>query len=66
MVAGTGAFALAAAILIAAFAVRMLLIPSLMYLLGDKAWWLPRWLDRVLPNVDVEGESLARGGTTKG
>lgn len=59
-------FALAAAILIDAFAVRMLLIPSLMYLLGDKAWWLPRWLDRVLPNVDVEGESLARGGTTKG
>ena len=59
-------FALAAAILIDAFAVRMLLIPSLMYLLGDKAWWLPRWLDRVLPNVDVEGESLARHGQTKG
>ena len=41
-----------------AFIVRMTLIPALMYLLGEKAWWLPRWLDRILPNVDVEGESL--------
>jgi RND superfamily putative drug exporter len=31
-----------------------------MYMLGDKAWWLPRWLDRLLPNVDVEGEQLTR------
>jgi RND superfamily putative drug exporter len=29
-----------------------------MYLLGDKAWWLPRWLDRILPDVDVEGAKL--------
>ena len=35
-------------------------IPALMYLMGEKAWWLPRWLDRLLPNVDVEGESLER------
>ena len=39
-----------------AFIVRMTLIPALMYLLGEKAWWLPKWLDRLLPNVDVEGE----------
>ena len=29
-----------------------------MSLLGDRAWWLPRWLDRALPNVDIEGEGL--------
>jgi RND superfamily putative drug exporter len=51
-------FALAAAIIFDAFIVRMILIPALLFLLGDKAWWLPRWLDRILPNVDVEGDSL--------
>jgi RND superfamily putative drug exporter len=53
-------FALAAAIIFDAFIVRMVLIPALLYLLGDKAWWLPRWLDRLLPNVDVEGDSLLK------
>ncbi|MBD8507185.1 MMPL family transporter [Hoyosella sp. G463] len=53
-------FALAAAIVFDAFLVRMVLIPSVMALLGDKAWWLPKWLDRILPNVDVEGEKLAQ------
>ena len=53
-------FALAVAVVFDAFAVRMALIPALLYLMGDKAWWLPRWLDRLLPNVDVEGESLER------
>ena len=52
-------FALAAAVFFDAFVVRMALIPAVMYLLGDKAWWLPAWLDRLLPNVDVEGEKLA-------
>jgi len=53
-------FALAIAVVFDAFVVRMTLIPAVMYLLGEKAWWLPRWLDRLLPNVDVEGESLHR------
>jgi RND superfamily putative drug exporter len=53
-------FALAIAVLFDAFVVRMTLIPAVMNLLGDKAWWLPKWLDRILPNVDVEGESLTR------
>jgi RND superfamily putative drug exporter len=53
-------FALAAAVIFDAFIVRMLLIPTLMYLMKEKAWWLPKWLDRILPNVDVEGESLER------
>lgn len=51
-------FALAFGVLIDAFIVRMTLVPALMSLLGDRAWWLPRWLDRSLPNVDVEGERL--------
>jgi putative drug exporter of the RND superfamily len=53
-------FALAVAVFFDAFVVRMALIPALMYLMGEKAWYLPRWLDRILPNVDVEGESLLR------
>lgn len=51
-------FALAAAVFFDAFVVRMTLIPALMYLMGDKAWWLPKWLDKILPSVDVEGEKL--------
>ena len=39
---------------------RMLLIPAVMHMAGDAAWWLPRWLDRLLPNVDVEGAELER------
>lgn len=53
-------FALAAAVLFDAFVVRMVIIPAVMALLGDKAWWLPKWLDKILPNVDIEGEKLRR------
>lgn len=51
-------FALAFGVLADAFVVRMTLIPALMHLLGEKAWWLPGWLDRILPDVDVEGARL--------
>lgn len=51
-------FALAAAVFFDAFVVRMIIIPSVMALLGDKAWWIPKWLDKVLPNVDIEGAKL--------
>ncbi|MEX5248582.1 UNVERIFIED_CONTAM: MMPL family transporter [Kocuria sp. CPCC 205295] len=54
-------FGLATGVLFDAFLVRMTIIPALMTLLGEKAWWFPRWLDRILPNVDVEGESLQQG-----
>jgi RND superfamily putative drug exporter len=53
-------FGLAFGVLLDAFVVRMLLMPALMHLLGRSAWWLPRWLDRVTPNVDLEGASLER------
>ncbi|MEW1981381.1 MMPL family transporter [Citricoccus sp. NPDC079358] len=53
-------FGLAFGVLVDAFVVRLLLIPALMHLFGDAAWWLPKWLDRILPNVDVEGASLER------
>ncbi len=46
-----------AAILLDATIVRLLLVPATMELLGDKNWWLPRWLDRLLPRVDVEGQA---------
>jgi putative drug exporter of the RND superfamily len=52
------AFALAAGITLDALVVRMTVIPAVMALLGRTAWWLPRWLDRALPNVDLEAASL--------
>ncbi|MBO4206713.1 MMPL family transporter [Micromonospora echinofusca] len=51
-------FALAVGVAIDAFVVRMTIVPAVMSLLGKSAWWLPRWLDRALPNVDIEGEKL--------
>ncbi len=53
-------FGLSFGILADAFLVRMLLIPAVMHLLGRSAWWIPKWLDRILPNVDVEGAALER------
>ncbi|MGP3535942.1 MMPL family transporter [Microbacterium sp. RD1] len=53
-------FGLSFGVLADAFLVRMLLVPALMHLLGRPAWWLPRWLDRIVPNVDVEGAALER------
>ncbi|WP_425247322.1 MMPL family transporter [Streptomyces sp. NEAU-NA10] len=52
-------FGLAVAVLFDAFVVRMALVPAVLALLGDRAWWLPRWLDLLLPRVDVEGAGLA-------
>jgi RND superfamily putative drug exporter len=72
MVAVFGAFALspdvslkliglglASAILVDATVVRMVLVPAVMQLLGDRSWWLPRWLDRVLPEGGIEGRAPA-------
>jgi RND superfamily putative drug exporter len=53
-------FGMAIGVLFDAFIVRMLIVPALMNLAGDTAWWLPRWLQRVLPNVDIEGAALER------
>jgi RND superfamily putative drug exporter len=49
---------LAAAVLIDATIVRMVLVPATMELLGDRNWWLPSWLDRLLPDIDVEGHEV--------
>jgi RND superfamily putative drug exporter len=49
---------LAVAVLLDATLVRMLLVPATMELLGERNWWLPRWLDRILPRIDVEGPQL--------
>lgn len=50
-------FGLAIGILIDAFVVRMTIVPAIMTLLGKSAWWLPKWLDKRLPHVSIEGES---------
>jgi RND superfamily putative drug exporter len=52
-------FALAFGVAVDAFLVRMTIVPAVLSLLGRSAWWLPRWLDRLLPKVDVEGEALS-------
>src|SRR3954447_4157666 len=51
-------FALAVGVLLDAFVVRMTLVPAVMSLMGRHAWTLPQWLDRVVPNLDVEGATL--------
>ena len=53
-------FALAFGVLIDAFVVRMTIVPAVMALLGTRAWYLPAWLDRLLPNVDIEGSGLRK------
>ena len=47
---------LATAVFVDASVVRMVLVPATMELLGNANWWLPKWLDRMLPNVHIEGE----------
>lgn len=54
------ALGLAVGVFVDAFIVRMTLVPAVLQLLGDKAWWMPKWLDRLLPSFDVEGEGLAK------
>ncbi|WP_104091121.1 MMPL family transporter [Arthrobacter sp. GMC3] len=58
-------FALAFGVLIDAFVVRMTIIPAAMHLLGKSAWWIPKWLDKILPDVDVEGAKLSTMAETQ-
>jgi putative drug exporter of the RND superfamily len=48
---------LATAVFVDATVVRLVLVPATMELLGDRNWWLPRWLDRLLPHLSIEGEA---------
>jgi len=53
---------LAVAVLLDASLVRMLLVPATMELLGEKNWWIPKWIDRILPNINVEGPAEGAPG----
>ncbi|MFW0790650.1 MMPL family transporter [Gordonia sp. CPCC 205333] len=55
-------FALAVAVFFDAFIIRMLVVPAIIALLGDRAWGLPGWLDRLVPNLDIEGEKVRNRG----
>ncbi|MDR6612865.1 MMPL family transporter [Leifsonia sp. 1010] len=54
------ALGLAVGVFVDAFIVRMTVVPAVLQLLGEKAWWMPRWLDRILPSFDVEGDGLQK------
>lgn len=58
-------FGLAVGVLLDAFLIRMTFTPAVLSMLGDLAWWLPRWLDRLLPHLDVEGAGLAAARVAK-
>lgn len=53
-------FALGAGVLFDAFFVRMALVPASMFLMGRATWWMPQWLDRILPHLDIEGTALEK------
>lgn len=65
IIKGVG-FALAVGVLIDAFVVRMTIVPAVMALFGERAWWFPAWLDRIVPHVDVEGTAVQGLGTSNG
>jgi uncharacterized membrane protein YdfJ with MMPL/SSD domain len=52
---------LAFGVLADAFVVRMTLVPAAMALLGRRAWWMPKRLERIVPDVDIEGEAVMKG-----
>lgn len=51
-------FALAAGVLFDAFFIRMTLVPATMFLMGRATWWMPKWLAKILPTLDIEGTAL--------
>jgi RND superfamily putative drug exporter len=59
-VAASIALGLVVGVMVDAFLVRMIIMPALLSLLGHSAWWLPKWLDRIVPRLDTEGHSLDR------
>jgi RND superfamily putative drug exporter len=61
-------FGMAVAVLLDATVVRLVLVPATMELLGDRNWWIPRWLDRILPAIHVEGRpsTLRQSSLTTG
>ena len=57
-------FALATGVAIDAFLIRLTLVPAIMAMFGDKTWWLPTWLNKIVPNLDIEGDQLTNRLTT--
>jgi putative drug exporter of the RND superfamily len=51
-------FSLAVGVFVDAFIVRLTVVPAVMALLGDASWWMPKWLAKIVPNVDIEGDSI--------
>ena len=53
-------FALAVAVFFDAFFIRMSLVPATMFLMGKATWWLPKWMDKAMPPLDIEGTALEK------
>ena len=56
---------MATAVLLDAFVIRMVIVPAIMHRIGPANWWLPRWLDRVLPHLTVEGDQVLAPGSDR-
>jgi RND superfamily putative drug exporter len=56
------AIGMAVAVLIDASIVRMILVPAIMALLGKRAWWMPHWMERIVPQLQLEGSAAAAAG----
>jgi RND superfamily putative drug exporter len=61
----TIAFGLAFGVAVDAFVVRMTLVPAVLALVGRRSWWLPAWLDRILPNLDTDATDREQPRTTR-
>ena len=57
---------LASAVFLDALVVRCLLLPAVLHLVGERTWWIPAWLDRVLPRLNIEGDGAAGRAASEG
>ncbi|MEX5262187.1 MMPL family transporter [Kocuria sp. CPCC 205263] len=68
-IAASIAFGLVVGVIADVFIVRLILMPAMLSLLGKSAWWMPKWMDRIIPNIDIEGHALEttdnKTGTTE-
>jgi RND superfamily putative drug exporter len=63
-IAASIAFGLVVGVIADVFIVRLVLMPAMLSVLGESAWWMPKWMDRIIPNIDIEGHALEASDNT--